>query len=564
MKKKAIYLVGHFFILIFLLCFLINQNIVNSATFLNEDFEDGNYTGWSRNGGSWSVVTDGSRVLKQSSTSATAHAYTGSTSWINYSVQAKIKVLRFNGTNRPVGVCARFQSTSNYYYLALTSANKLELGKKVSGGNTVLASKSFTVIPETWYTLKLSVSGNQLEAYVDDAFQMSTTDSSFGAGRIGLMMVNTSAEFDDILVQDSTSGPTPTPTATVSPTPTPTATVTPTPTPTPTPTVTPTPTPTVTTTPTPTIPVTDGPIGWASVAALGQNGTTGGAGGPTVTVTTTSQFLDYISRPGPYIIRVVGTIDLPTGTTDGMHSVTSDKTIIGVGSNATLRGGGLQIGLPVDDNITSPPPDAVHNIIIRNLTITGATDDLINIQMFSHHIWIDHCDLYNGDDGALDIKRGSDYITVSWNHFHDHDKTCLLGHDDDNGPQDAGRLRVTYHHNFFNQSDQRNPRVRFSALCHVFNNYYYDNSYGTVSVCDAKMLMEGNYFYSVNNPGRVVFSGTQGYIVQRNNILVDCNHPIEEQGPVPEPGTYYNYTVDEPALIPSIVTQGAGVGKINL
>ena len=556
MKKKSIYFMGQIFILSFLLCFIVNQNIVNSATLFNDDFEDGNYTGWSRNGGSWSVVTDGSRVLKQSSTSATAHAYTGSTSWTDYSVQAKIKVLRFNGTNRPVGVCARFQSTSNYYYLALTSANKLELGKKVSGGNTVLASQSFTVIPEIWYTLKLSVSGNQLEAYIDDAFKMSATDSSFRTGRIGLMMVNTGAEFDDILVQDSAPGPTPTPTATISPTPTPTATVTPTLTPTPT--VTPTPTPT------PTIPVTDGPIGWASVAALGQSGTTGGVGGPTVTATTTSQFLDYISRPGPYIIRVVGTIDLPTGTTDGMHSVASDKTIIGVGSNAILRGGGLQIGLPIDDNITSPPSNAVHNIIIRNLTITGATDDLINIQMFSHHIWIDHCELYNGDDGALDIKRGSDYITVSWNHFHDHDKTCLLGHDDGNGVQDAGRLRVTYHHNFFNQSDQRNPRVRFSALCHVFNNYYYDNSYGTVSVCEAKMLMEGNYFYSVNNPGRVVFSGTQGYIVQRNNILVDCNHPIEERGPVPEPGTYYNYKVDEPALIPSIVPQGAGVGKINL
>ncbi len=563
--KRLKKMTGILLIVALVICLVtINRNLVNASVLFFDDFEDGNYTGWSKNGGSWSVVTDGTKVLKQSSTSATSYAYAGSSSWTDYSVQAKTKILSFNGTNRPVGVCARFQSTSNFYYLTLNSANKIELGKRVSGSYTVLASKSFTVQSGTWYTLRLSVSGNQLEGFINDASQLRVTDSQFITGKIGLMMINTSAEFDDILIEDSILGPTPTPTTTVTPTPTPTLTVAPTSTPTPT--VTPTPTPTVTSTPvpTPTFPITEGPIGWASVAALGQNGATGGAGGPTVTVTTTAQFLDYISRPGPYIIRVVGTIDLPTGTTDGMHSVASDKTIIGVGSNATLRGGGLQIGLPIGDNITSPPSNAVHNIIIRNLTITGATDDLINIQMFSHHIWIDHCELYNGDDGALDIKRGSDYITVSWNHFHDHDKTCLLGHDDDNGPQDAGRLRVTYHHNFFNQSDQRNPRVRFSALCHVFNNYYYDNSYGTVSVCDAKMLMEGNYFYSVNNPGRVVFSGTQGYIVQRNNILVDCNHPIEERGPVPEPGTYYNYTVDEPALIPSIVPQGAGVGKINL
>jgi pectate lyase len=199
--------------------------------------------------------------------------------------------------------------------------------------------------------------------------------------------------------------------------------------------------------------------GFAAVNALGQNGTTGGAGGPTVTVSTTEAFLDYIARPGPYVIRVQGTITLPTGTSDGMHDVSSDKTILGVGSNATLSGGGLNIGLPIDDDVTSPPANAVHNIIIRNLRITGATDDLLNVQMFSHHVWIDHNEFDNGDDGAVDIKRGSDWITVSWNHFHDHDKTTLVGHDDDNAAQDTGRLRVTYHHNYFNASDQRNPRA---------------------------------------------------------------------------------------------------------
>ncbi|MEV4662344.1 hypothetical protein AB0J85_10360 [Micromonospora echinofusca] len=248
--------------------------------------------------------------------------------------------------------------------------------------------------------------------------------------------------------------------------------------------------------------------GFASVSALGQNGTTGGAGGPVVTVTTTAQFLDHIARPGPYVIQVAGTITLPTGANDGMWNVASDKTIVGLGDDATLSGGGLNIGVPVDDDVTSPPANAVHNIIIRNLHLTGATDDLINVQMFSHHIWIDHNEFSNGDDGAVDIKRGSDFVTVSWNHFHDHDKTLLLGHDEDAGPQDIGRLRVTYHHNFFDRSDQRNPRVRFSALAHVYNNHYNDNSYGVASTYDAAVLMENNYFYSVNNPGRVASAAT--------------------------------------------------------
>jgi pectate lyase len=306
----------------------------------------------------------------------------------------------------------------------------------------------------------------------------------------------------------------------------------------------------------------DGPVGFATVNALGQNGTTGGAGGPTVTVTTTAQFLDYIARPGPYVIQVSGRITLPTGNTDGMHNVTSDKTIVGLGATAALVGGGLNIGVPVNDDVTTPPANAVHNIIIRNLSITGATDDLINVQMFSHHIWIDHNDLSNGDDGAIDIKRGSDYVTVSWNRFHDHDKTTLVGHDDDNGAQDSGRLRVTYHHNFFDTSDQRNPRVRFSSLVHVFNNYYYDNSYGIASTNESGLFVEGNYFYSVNNPGRVDFSGPLGRMVQRDNILVACNHAIETRGTVTDPRTYYAYTAGPASTVPTVVPAGAGVGKI--
>jgi pectate lyase len=306
----------------------------------------------------------------------------------------------------------------------------------------------------------------------------------------------------------------------------------------------------------------DRPVGFATVNALGQNGTTGGAGGPTVTATTTAQFLDYIARPGPYVIRVSGSITLPTGDSDGMHNVSSDKTIIGVGSNAALVGGGLNIGLPVDDAITSPPANAVHNIIIRNISLSGATDDLINVQMFSHHIWIDHNDFSNGDDGAVDIKRGSDFVTVSWNRFHDHDKTLLLGHDETGEAQDTGRLRVTYHHNYFDASDQRHPRVRFAELVHVYNNYYRENSYGIASTYNAGLFVEGNYFFSVNNPARVDFSGPLGRLVARDNILVDCNHEIETNGSVPDPRTYYPYTSDPASSVPTVVPAGAGVGRI--
>jgi pectate lyase len=181
-----------------------------------------------------------------------------------------------------------------------------------------------------------------------------------------------------------------------------------------------------------------GPIGFAAVDALGQNGTTGGAGGPVVTVTTAAQLIDYAARTGPYVIQVSGTITLPTGRSDGMYPVTSDKTIVGLGSTARIEHGGLTIGLPVDDDVTTVPANAVHNVIIRNLSFSGATDDAINVQMFSHHLWIDHNDLCCGDDGLVDIKRGSDYATVSWNRTHDHDRRSCSGTTTTTPPRTSG------------------------------------------------------------------------------------------------------------------------------
>jgi pectate lyase len=308
------------------------------------------------------------------------------------------------------------------------------------------------------------------------------------------------------------------------------------------PTVTPTPSPTPTPNP------EDRPVGFASVNALNQNGTTGGAGGPVVTVRTSTELLDYIFRTGPYIIQVDGLITVPAG----MHKVASDKTVIGVGANSGISGGGL--------NMTN----GVKNIIIRNMVFVNANDDSIVLQESVHHVWIDHCDFSNGYDGLVDIKRGSDYVTVSWNHFHNHDKTMLLGHDDGNSAQDLGHLRVTYHHNWFNGTVQRTPRVRFADPVHVYNNYYINNSgYGVASTMNAGVLVEGNYFEGVRNP-TVIQTGDSdpGRLVERNNVFVNSGLP-QTAGSVTEPGAYYNYTLDNPADVKSLVMQGAGTGKLN-
>lgn len=290
--------------------------------------------------------------------------------------------------------------------------------------------------------------------------------------------------------------------------------------------------------------------GFASVNALGFNGTTGGAGGQEVTVTTADALADYVGRKEPYVITVSGRIQVG----DDMLTVVANKTIVGVGSGSEITGGGLQLG-----STTRPG----NNVIIRNLRFTDASDDSISVTNAAHHVWIDHCDLSRGYDGLLDVKRQSDYVTISWNHFHDHSKAALLGHSD-TYTADRGKLRVTYHHNFFDRTDQRHPRIRFGEPVHVYNNYYRGNAlYGVASTEDAGVVVEANYF---ENVGRPILSGYDksgpGRVVERGNVYVDCGAP-QTLGTVVEPRTYYSYAPDPASSVPSLVTAGAGVGRVG-
>jgi pectate lyase len=305
--------------------------------------------------------------------------------------------------------------------------------------------------------------------------------------------------------------------------------------------------------------VSGSPAGFASVNAWGLSGTTGGAGGSAVAVGTADELLAAIATTGPLTICVSGVITLPAG----MYDVTSDKSIIGVGATAGITGGGFNIGLPISD-VTTPPADAVHNVIIQNLSFRGASDDSINVQMFSHHVWLDHNDLAEGYDGLIDIKRGSSYVTVSWTHTHNHAKNMLLGHDDDNGAQDIGRLKVSYHHNWYDATPQRNPRVRFGEPVHIYNNYYFDNSdTGPACQADSGCVVEGNYFEDVEEPITNSYAGPDGRCVARNNVFVgeEAGAPVCS-GTVQEPSDYYSYTLDDPNNVKTIVTAGAGVGKV--
>ena len=238
-------------------------------------------------------------------------------------------------------------------------------------------------------------------------------------------------------------------------------------------------------------PVTTGVIGWASVNGRGVATTTGGQGGSVVEVDTASELQSAAQSSERQIIRISGTLSVSE------LNVNSNKTLIGVGTNATING-----GININGKI---------NVILQNLRIngksSGAGGDAIHIEN-SHHVWIDHCDVWDAPDGNLDISNHSDLITVSWTRFwystspgdNAHRFSSLIGSDD--AAPDAGYLNVTFHHNWWAERvHERMPRIRYGKV-HVFNNYYSSsgNLYCVRAGYEADVRIENNHFENVNNP----------------------------------------------------------------
>ncbi len=188
------------------------------------------------------------------------------------------------------------------------------------------------------------------------------------------------------------------------------------------------------------------------------------------------------------------------------------------------------------------------NIIIRNITFQDVYDcfpawsptdgasgawnalyDVISLR-YTDHVWVDHNafeDLdtadngepiyfgvhYERHDGLLDITNVSDLVTVSWNVLRNHDKAMLIG-SSDSATADRGKLRVTIHHNLFENIGQRAPRVRFGQV-HVYNNCYdigqgSDYLYSWGVGIESAIYAENNYFDSAVSPDQfiAVYKGT--------------------------------------------------------
>ncbi|MFZ5989217.1 MAG: anti-sigma-I factor RsgI family protein [Bacillota bacterium] len=312
------------------------------------------------------------------------------------------------------------------------------------------------------------------------------------------------------------------------------------------PTTTPTRTPALTTTPakmpTPGIVSTQRPTD-NSVDGYAL-GTTGGAGGTSVTVANASDLILAAGSSSKMIITVSGSIDL--GATP--LRVKSDKTIQGKDSSSTIKG-----------NISI---SNVSNVIIKNLNITNpsgaGSGDGIEVSE-STKVFITKCTFTDCADGSLDIVRGSDYVTVSWCRFRDNTPS-LIGNGD-NVTTDAGKLHVTMHHNWYDSGcKQRMPRVRYGQV-HLYNNYYgasgsdYNVGVGVYS----QILVENCYFDNQRTAwNNMSTSSNQGEIQWNSgNEFVSTSIPTwAPNSDVFDPP--YSYTLDPGSNVKSIVTAGAG------
>jgi pectate lyase len=326
----------------------------------------------------------------------------------------------------------------------------------------------------------------------------------------------------------------------------------------------------------------------------------------------------YLKQKGydvtPWAIRFIGEINVKS--VDSTQLLSDEKglqlkgnkpatmmnvTMEGVGDDACWNGFGLTLynGTGVE---------------VRNLGVLNFKDDGIQIKG-TLHAWVHNNDIFYGvpgkdadqkkGDGSLDVKDDSQYDTFSYNHFWDSGKMSLCGMKSESGPN-----YLCYHHNWFDHSDSRHPRVRTMTV-HVWNNYYDGNAkYGVGATMGSSVFVENNYFRHVKYPmlislqgtdasGAGTFSGENGAMIKSfGNIFAEKSNEFRfvTQNDKPTsfdayeastrneqvPSTYkalvgatvynnfdtdaalmYQYTPDATADVPAVVTGFCGAGRIG-
>ena len=242
----------------------------------------------------------------------------------------------------------------------------------------------------------------------------------------------------------------------------------------------------------------------------------------------------------PVAIRIIGQVTLSGLSCSDMRSAyaigvkgAANVTFEGVGDDATLYTAGVAAFQS-------------SSIEVRNLGLMnwggGSDGDGITLKQ-SVGVWVHNNDVFYGNagsdgdqakgDGSMDLKDNSQYVTISYNHFWDSGKMSLCGM-----KSESGENWITYHHNWFDHSDSRHPRIRTMSV-HVYNNYYDGNAkYGVGAAKDSEAFVEANYFRNCPYP---MLSSMQG-----SDVLADGIFSGENGGVIK---AYNNYMEGQKSVI---------------
>lgn len=260
---------------------------------------------------------------------------------------------------------------------------------------------------------------------------------------------------------------------------------------------------------------------------------TGGGNSPARTVGSLAELqaaVDEYSGSGGLVLEYTGRFDfktIPDPCTQ--HKLDAQKLEIKDKSNISIigrDGSAANFGIHIKAGS--------ENIVIRNMTLGllpgGGDSDMISLEGMSggipKNIWIDHNELFSslakcegaGDtafDGMIDIKKGVDNVTVSYNYLHDHHKASLNGFSD----SDSQTRHITYHHNVFENIGSRTPLQRH-GYSHIVNNLFDKILVSGINVrMGGYALVEANFFQDVKNPVTSRDSDEVGFWELRDNNL---------------------------------------------
>lgn len=283
------------------------------------------------------------------------------------------------------------------------------------------------------------------------------------------------------------------------------------------------------------------------------------------------------TNPVPLDIRIIGTIkasdmDKLLSDAEGIQIKGSKEysdlnlTVEGIGEDAAIQDMGILL-------------NKTGNVELRNFAVINCIDDSISIDTQNQNLWVHNMDFFYGQkgsdkdqvkgDGTVDVKAKSTYVTVSYNHFWDNGKSSLCGM-----KSELKTSLITYHHNWFDHSDSRHPRIRTMSV-HIYNNYFDGNSkYGVGVTMGSSAFVEANVFRNCKYPmmssgqgtdaaGDGTFSGETGGMIKAYNNSITGATKYYTQNKTSEYG-YDAYEVTARSeQVPETETTVSGGTKYN-